>query len=240
MLLYLNTFLWDIFSCILLISTFYLPFILLDLETLNNSLSFVPKQFNNKLRGFAESLDELMDSWSDSAGADETCDSSSTLVFGTCFLTVLISGVISFIPLCTSPAADINIMLILCEDCVLGTLFTLIPIIGFRTYAECVNKDTPLVCIPFFVIIEAIGQTSRILSLALRMAANTTAAHTLLVILLSYMYMFIFYVVGVKLQFIGVFFIIFCGVFLTLDFFISSIQSYIIVILEAFYELDSE
>lgn len=133
-----------------------------------------------------------------------------------------------------------NVMLILCEDCVLGTLFTLIPIIGFRTYSECINKDTPLICIPVFVVIEAIGQTSRVVSLALRMAANTTAAHTLLVILLSYMYMFIFYTASLKLQTVGLIFTLFCVIFLTLDFFISSIQSYIIIILETYYEMDSE
>jgi F0F1-type ATP synthase membrane subunit a len=213
---------------------------LLDFESINNSIDFAPKYYNTKLRGLAESLDELMDSWSDSAGADETCDSSSTLIFGSCFITASLSGIVSFVPLCTNSATDINLMLTLVEDNVLGTLVTLVPILGFRTYAECINKDTPLVCIPFFVIIEAIGQTSRVISLALRMAANTTASHSLLVILLNYMYMFILYTVGIKLQLVGLFIFLFCTIFLTLDFFISSIQSYIIIILEAYYELDSE
>jgi F0F1-type ATP synthase membrane subunit a len=131
-------------------------------------------------------------------------------------------------------------MLIICEDCVLGTLFTLVPIIGYRTYTECINKDIPLFLIPLFVIIEILGQSSRILSLALRMAANTTAGHTLVIILLSYMYMFILYTVGLKFQLSTFLLIVFCSIFLCLDLFISAIQSYIIIILEAYYELDSE
>lgn len=216
------------------------PFIILNTESLNNNTIFTPGYYNNKIRGFAEFLDDLMDAWSDSAGADETCDSSTTLVFGTAFITINFGGIISFLPLCTNPAADMNIMLMVCEDCVLGTLFVLIPTIGFRTYGECINKDTPLVCIPLFVIIEALGQFSRVISLALRMAANTTAGHTLLLILLSYMYIFIVYTVGIKIKIASLLLIMACNVFLALEFLISSAQSYIIIILETYYELDAE
>lgn len=240
MILYLNSFLWDVFSYILLIIIFILPYLLIDLEYGSSFLIFTPSYYNNKLRTYSESVDELMDSWSDTVGADETCDSSSTLVFGGCFITVTVASIAWFLPLCTNPASDVNLMLIVVEDCVLGTLFTLIPIIGYRTYTECINKDIPLFLIPLFVGIEILGQSSRVISLAIRMAANTTAGHSLLIILLSYMYIFIFYTIGFKLQITTLLLIAFCNIMLCLDFLVSSVQGYIIIILESYYELDSE
>ena len=240
MLIYLNTFLWDIFNYILTISIYLLPIYLVNLESFDNFHYFWADYYNNQITSITESLDELMDSWSDSAGADETSDSSSTLVFGSCFISINTQGVLSFIPLCTNACSDLNIMLIFCEDCVLGTLISLIPIIGFRTYAESINKDIPLLCIPIFIFCEIMGQTMRVISLSLRMAANVTAGHNLFFIILSYAYIFIIYTVKLKYQIVGFILIIACLGFLCLDTLISTVQSYVIIVLETYYELDSE
>ena len=82
----LNIFLSDIFLYILLISTYLIPAFILSLETFEEQNSFAPSYYNVKVQNISEGLDELMDSWSDSAGADETTGSSSTLVFGSCFI----------------------------------------------------------------------------------------------------------------------------------------------------------
>jgi F0F1-type ATP synthase membrane subunit a len=151
-----------------------------------------------------------------------------------------VQGLATYIPLCSNPASDINVMLIFCEDCVLGTLITLIPILGFRTYTETVNKDIPLIGIPVFITIEMLGQTMRILSIALRMAINVTAGHNLFLIIMCYTYSFIVYSVKLKYQFIGIILIGALIGLLALDTIISSVQSYVIIILETYYELDSE
>lgn len=240
MIIYLNSFLWDIFTYLLIINIYFIPIYIVNLESFENTIHLFPVFYNNKLHTLTEGIDELMDSWSDSAGADETSDSSSTLVFGTCFISINTQGALSFIPLCTNACADLNIMLIFCEDCVLGTLISLIPIIGFRTYAESINKDIPLLCIPIFIFCEIMGQTMRVISLSLRMAANVTAGHNLFFIILSYAYIFIIYTIKLKYQLIGVVLIIACLAFLCLDTLISTVQSYVIIVLETYYELDSE
>jgi F0F1-type ATP synthase membrane subunit a len=181
-----------------------------------------------------------MDSWSDSAGADETNDSSTTLVFGSCFSTVNSQGILTYIPLCVNPASDMNIMLIFCEDCILGTLISLIPILGFRTYAETIHKDMPLIFVPIFVTIEIAGQTMRILSISLRMAINVTAGHNLFFIVLHYIHAFIIFTVKFKYQLSGFFIITISLLLLGIDSVISSVQSYVIIVLETYYELDSE
>lgn len=238
--IYLNMFLYDIFLYILIIITWITPAYILSLEIYEDQTSFNPSYYNTKVQGVAEGVDELMDSWSDSAGADETNDSSSTLVFGSCFLTVNSQGVLTYIPLCVNPASDINVMLIFCEDCVLGTLISLIPILGFRTYAETIRKDMPLICIPIFVTIEIAGQTMRILSISLRMAINVTAGHNLFFIVLNYIYAFVVCTVKLKYQLCGFLIIIVSLILLCIDSVISSVQSYVIIILETYYELDSE
>lgn len=181
-----------------------------------------------------------MDSWSDSAGADETTDSSSTLVFGTAFLNVNLQGMQTYIPLCINPASDMNIMLHFCEDCVLGTLLSLIPILGFRTYSETVTKDIPFITIPIFIVIEIAGQTMRVLSIALRMAINVTAGHNVFFIILNFVYAFIVCSVKIKYQVFGILFSLFALALLSIDSVIASVQSYVIIIIETYYELDSE
>jgi F0F1-type ATP synthase membrane subunit a len=238
--IYLNIFLYDIFLYVLLIISYIAPAYVLSLETFEDQTSFAPNYYNIKVQNISEGIDELMDSWSDSAGADETNDSSSTLVFGSCFLIVNVQGMLTYIPLCINPASDINIMLIFCEDCILGTLISLIPILGFRTYAETVNKDIPFVFIPVFIIIEIAGQTMRVLSIALRMAINVTAGHNLFFIVLNYIYAFIVCTVKLKYQFCGLILITFTIGLLSIDSVISSVQSYVIIMLETYYELDSE
>jgi F0F1-type ATP synthase membrane subunit a len=153
---------------------------------------------------------------------------------------VNLQGMQTYIPLCTNPASDLNVMLIFCEDCVLGTLISLIPILGFRTYAETVNKDMPFLVIPVFVVIEIAGQTMRVLSIALRMAINVTAGHNLFFIVLNYIYAFIVCTVKLKYQVCGFLLIGLTLGLLSIDSVISSVQSYVIIILETFYELDSE
>jgi len=147
---------------------------------------------------------------------------------------------LTYIPLCINPASDINVMLIFCEDCVLGTLISLLPILGFRTYSETINKDIPFLCIPLFILIEICGQTMRILSIALRMTINVTAGHNLFFIVLNYVYAFVICTVSLKYQLCGIAVIAFALGLLTIDSIISSIQSYVIIILETYYELDSE
>jgi F0F1-type ATP synthase membrane subunit a len=139
-----------------------------------------------------------------------------------------------------NPASDINVMLIFCEDCVIGTLITLIPMVGFRTYMETTFKDIPLITIPFFVIIEMVAQTMRVLSISLRMAVNVTATHNLFLIIMAYTYTFITYSITLKYQFIGIILVVSLAGLLTLDSCIGMIQSYVIIILETYYELDSE
>lgn len=240
MFIYLNTFLWDIFVYVLIIIIYIIPIYLVNLESFDNLNYFWPEFFNTKVLSLTEGIDELMDSWSDSAGADETSDSSSTLVFGSCFISINTQGALSFIPLCTNACSDLNIMLMFCEDCVLGTLISLVPIIGFRTYAESINKDIPLLCIPIFIFCEIMGQTMRVISLSLRMAANVTAGHNLFFIILSYAYIFIIYTIKLKYQLVGLILIAACLGFLCLDTLISTVQSYVIIVLETYYELDSE
>lgn len=149
-------------------------------------------------------------------------------------------GILTFIPLCINPGSDINVMLMFCEDCVVGTLVSLLPILGFRTYSETINKDIPFFLIPLFIAIEVGGQTMRIISIALRMAINVTAGHNLFFIILNYVYAFVICTISLKLQLCGIVVITFAVGSLALDAVISSVQSYVIIMLETYYELDSE
>lgn len=237
---YLNIYIWDIFLYILVIFVGFLPMFILNLEIFEDQINTFPDYYNSNLQDLNESIDELIDSWSDSAGADETSDSSSSLVFGGCFISCNLQGIITYAPLCINPCSDLNTMLIFCEDCVLGTIISLMPIIGGRTYAECINKDTPLIYIPIFVWCELIGQTMRLLSLSLRMSINVTAGHNLCFILISYIYMFITYSIRIKYQCIGILLIFMLTCLLCMDSLIAGVQSYVIIILETYYELDSE
>ncbi len=236
----LNLFLYDIFLYMLLLILSIAPNYILTLEPVEDTFNIFPNYYNLKLQGINECIDELLDSWSDSAGSDETTDSSSTLVFGSCFISTHVQGVLSYIPMCTNPCADLNIILIFIEDCTTGILVTMIPIIGFRTYAECLTKDIPAISIPVFVFAEIGGQTARIISLALRMVLNVTAGHNLFLVVACYAYTFIVYTVKLQYQLVAVMFILGFLFFIILDIVIATVQSYVLIIIETFYELDSE
>ena len=233
------TLMWEIFTTLVLSMLLYIPNYILD-ELFEEITSFISDFYNYQVSNISEGIDEMMDSWSDSAGADETCDSSSTLVFGSVFLGVNFQGAATYMLLCVNPAADLNLLMTLCQDCILGVLFSLAPLVGCRTFTESINTELPAIFIPIFVFIEIPGQLMRVLSIALRMSANVTAGHNLLFMVLNYTYAFITHTVNIKYQFIGIILVITCIVFISLDFIISSVQSYVIVILETYYELDSE
>lgn len=60
--MYFNIFIFDVFACIFLLSTYALPAYLLSLESFEDQTSFAPDYYNNKLQNISEGVDELLDS----------------------------------------------------------------------------------------------------------------------------------------------------------------------------------
>ena len=151
-------FIQDLLKIVVIGGCFWLPLYLSSLEEFETSVTYLPDYCNNRLFGFSEELDDLLDSWSDCAGADETTASSSTLTFGGCFISSHVYGILGLMPTCINPCSDTNSILMCCENSVLGTVASLIPIIGYRVFSEALLKDSALSTIPFMVSMESSTQ----------------------------------------------------------------------------------
>ena len=137
---------------------------ILNIKNKDKVLWYGPDYCNNRLFGFSEELDDLLDPWSGCAGADETTDSSSTLTFGGgCFIGSHVYGIFGLMPTCINPCSDTNSILMCCEDSVLGTVASLVLIIGYRVFSEALLKDSALSTISFMVSMESSTQWQRAL-----------------------------------------------------------------------------
>ena len=122
-----------------------------------------------------------------------------------------------------------------------GTIVTLLPLIGLRVYADLLYRNISCIFIPILVVIEISGQTARTLSLTLRVTINAIAGHNLIAMGATF--------IGnlassgfdnLWNQLLAYFILTLLGSLMCFEFVIANIQSYVIVILEAYYELDSE
>ena len=105
------------------------------------------------------------------------------IIFNVLFIFILINNVFGLIPYTFTRTAHIAITLSMAL-----TIWVIFILYGWinntnHIFAHLVPLGTPIVLIPFMVLIESISNIIRPITLSVRLAANLTAGHLLLILL---------------------------------------------------------
>ncbi len=113
-------------------------------------------------------------------------------------------------------------------------------IIFYRIVSENVNINTNLIFIIFFIILELLTHLIRLISITLRICANSTSGHILMIMIINIIYFHVTKIKTIKLSLIFFVLCFFFTFFLSLEIIVSLIQIYVIVLLLLFYLIDIE
>lgn len=153
------------------------------------------------------------------------------------FLFILFSNLLGMIPYSFTPTSQIILVLSLSVAIFIG-----VTIIGFQInkltfFSLFIPVGTPLVLVPFLVVIELISYLARALSLGIRLGANLISGHILLKILSTFIWKFI---TSSPLAFIiGLLPIIIFMAIIGLELAVAFIQALVFIILTSSYIRDA-
>lgn len=153
------------------------------------------------------------------------------------FMFILVNNLVGLVPYSFAVTAHVALALALSFTIVLGATILGFKEHGLKFFSLFVPAGTPLGLVPLLVLIEFISYLARNVSLGLRLGANISAGHMLLVILSGFTYSIM--TSGVLFFVIGILPLTFIIAFTGLEFAIAVIQSQVFVVLTCSYIKDA-
>lgn len=153
------------------------------------------------------------------------------------FIFILITNLIGIIPYSFTPTSQIILTLSFSIAIFLGVTIIGFKLHGLTFFSLFVPVGTPLILVPFLVLIELVSYLARALSLGIRLAANMISGHILLKILSTFLWQFI---ISSPIAFIlGLLPMAIFTAILGLELAVALIQALVFVILTSSYIRDS-
>lgn len=149
------------------------------------------------------------------------------------FLFILFSNILGLLPFGIAMTSHLITLLWLSLSITLGIFFLGI-ILNNLTFFKIFIPECPLVLLPFIIVIEIFSYIIRSFSLAIRLAANILAGHSLVFIIMSFIIMMGYCsIFGFTLASLGFIFI------MILETFVAFLQAYVFTILICIYLRDA-
>nr|WPN89782.1 ATP synthase F0 subunit 6 [Metallus sp.] len=151
----------------------------------------------------------------------------STLIFFSLFLMILMNNFLGLFPYIFTSTSHLSMTMTLALPLWLSFIMY-----GWlkntnHMFTHLVPQNTPVLLMPFMVLIETISNLIRSLTLSVRLTANMIAGHLLLTLLSS---------TGVSMSFMFTFMLIFIQLLLlTLESAVTIIQAYVFMVLSTLY-----
>lgn len=152
---------------------------------------------------------------------------------------LLYSSILSFFPFYQAEAANFTILLIANISFILTSFIIFINLL-YKILTESINVNTNLIFIFFFILLEFLAHFIRLISITLRISANTISGHILVSMVSTIFYICINKIMSLKLILITLFLLLFYFFFLSLEIVVSLIQIYVIILLILFYLIENE
>nr|QYL70178.1 ATP synthase F0 subunit 6 [Taxonus zhangi] len=151
----------------------------------------------------------------------------STLIFFSLFLMIIFNNFLGLFPYIFTSTSHLTLTLSLAVPIWLSFIMY-----GWinnmnHMFAHLVPQNTPMILMPFMVLIETISNLIRAITLSVRLTANMIAGHLLMTLLSS---------TGISMSFSLIFFLILIQLLLlTLESAVAMIQSYVFMVLSTLY-----